>query len=106
MKDIVTSADYSNFVLDNERLVIIDVYADWCAPCKQLTPLLETLATEHTDVDFVKINADNSDTMDVLVQFGVRGLPTVLFMKDKELKETVVGAQSKEVFNKLIALHK
>ena len=83
--------------------VLIDFYAPWCAPCKMLAPVVEQIAQEHDDIKVVKINADNSQ--ELMAKFGIRGIPTLLLMKDGELVATQVGAASINQVNKFVLQH-
>lgn len=75
-----------------EGLVMVDFYADWCGPCKMLTPILETVSREQ-EIELVKVNVDEDS--ELASHYGVRGIPTVLFFKNGELKETIVGSVPK-----------
>ena len=61
-------------------LTIVDVWAEWCAPCKKFGPIFEVVSAKHPDVKFLKINAD--ENMEFLNKFGIRGIPTILVLKD------------------------
>ncbi len=80
----VTEVNASNFdqvVLKSAVPVVVDFYATWCGPCRQLSPVLERLATDIGDKALVvKVNAD--DSIDLAAQYNVSGLPTLLFFKD------------------------
>jgi putative thioredoxin len=86
-----------------EKLVIIDFWADWCEPCKQLMPVLEKLAGEYNDqVILAKINCD--DQQELAMQFGIRSLPTVAFFKNGEPVDSFGGVKTegevREILNK------
>lgn len=72
--------------------VVVDFYADWCGPCKALSPIFEEVAGEHTDTKFVKVNVDK---VDVAKRFGVRGIPTVMRFEGGQPVKTKVGAITK-----------
>jgi thioredoxin 1 len=75
-------------------------YADWCIPCKQLTPVINEIKSQFSNVRFEEYDVD--DSADVASQFGIRSVPTVVLVKDgKEIKR-IVGAQSKMVYENAI----
>src|SRR6202043_229845 len=71
------------------RLMIVDFYADWCGPCKMLSPVLEQLALEHTDVKITKVNVDEEPAL--AERYRVRGIPYVEMFRGGKLAEQVVG---------------
>jgi len=73
--------------------VFVDFWAEWCGPCRQLTPILEEISAEMSDVVFAKHNIDEQPTAPT--KYGVRGIPTMLIFKNGELKGTKVGATTK-----------
>lgn len=90
----VTDASFAADVLGSNKTVIVDFWAEWCGPCKQIGPALEELAVELGDkVTIAKVNIDENP--DTPMQFGVRGIPTLLIFKDGELAATKVGAMPK-----------
>ena len=87
----VTSSTFSDAVLRQKGLVLVDFWATWCAPCRMLAPVLEQCATMYSEqLEIVKVDADTSE--DLLVQYGVRGLPTLLLFKGGEVVDQRVGA--------------
>lgn len=90
----VTDDSFEADVLKSSKPVIVDFWAEWCGPCKQIGPALEELATELGDkVSIAKVNIDENP--DTPMQFGVRGIPTLLLFKNGELAATKVGAMPK-----------
>ena len=82
-------------VLDATEPVLVDFSAEWCGPCKMLDPIIEQLSTEwEGKVKFFKIDADQNPN--VLMQYGVMGIPTLLFFKNGEVVERVTGYQPKD----------
>jgi len=86
-----------------DRLLVFDLYADWCMPCKILSPMLEKIALEHKDIVSVyKINVDKQPTL--ARAFGVRGIPYVVFVKNKQAVHAFTGVQPKEAYVRAIKL--
>lgn len=72
-----------------EQLIVLDFYAKWCAPCKQLTPILEELANEYTDVIFYKIDIEDELAFDLVQTFKISKLPTLVYYRgNKEVART------------------
>jgi len=101
MADIVnvTQDTFHEEVLDATRPVLVDFSAVWCGPCKMLDPIVKQLAGEWGEkIKVVKIDADKNP--DILMQYNVLGIPTLLFFKDGEVADRVTGYQPKD---KLVA---
>ncbi len=82
---------------DHKGLLVVDVWAEWCAPCRALAPTIETLATRYAGRAVVaKMTFDENP--EAATQFGVRAIPTVLFFRDGEVVDRIVGAQPLPVF--------
>jgi thioredoxin 1 len=84
-------------------LVMVDVFADWCGPCKTLTPIIEKIS-EETGVKLLKVNADES--RDLAANLGVRGIPTVIFFKDGKPQEKLVGLKDSASYLEIISKFK
>jgi thioredoxin 1 len=90
----VTDATFSEVVLKSDKPVVVDFWADWCGPCKQVAPIIEELAKAHGDkVTFVKMDT-NTNPITPANQY-VLGLPTIQVYKDGELVKSFKGAKSK-----------
>jgi len=99
-----TDANFKQEVLQNDKVTLIDLWAEWCGPCRMMTPVVEELAKEYKDRVVVgKLNVD--DNPEVPTQYNVRGIPTFLLFKNGELKEKIVGAQSKKFLQDKIEAH-
>ncbi len=84
----------------SEGNVIVDFWAEWCAPCKMIAPVFEELSNEMKDVKFAKLNVDEHG--DVAATAGVRGIPTLIMYKDGEELGRIVGALQKDQFKQKI----
>lgn len=99
-----TDASFKSEVLENDKVTVIDLWAEWCGPCRLMSPIIEELATEFEGKAVVgKLNVD--DNPEVPVNYNVRGIPTFLIFKGGELKEKVVGAQTKQHLKDKIEAH-
>jgi thioredoxin 1 len=80
-------------VFESAMPVVVDFYADWCGPCKMVSPVLENLSTEYDGrVKFVKLNVD--DDPDIASRFGIMSIPTVVFVSNGKVRDVVIGAVS------------
>lgn len=98
------NANESNFdelVLNSSVPVVVDFWAEWCGPCKALSPVLEEIASQSNGkVSIVKVNVDEAAPL--ASKYGIRGIPTLIFFKDGEVKSTLVGNQPKAEIEKNI----
>ena len=92
----VTDANFEELVIAGKPMVL-DFWAEWCGPCRMVSPIIDELATEYEGkVTIGKMDVDNNN--DVVAQFGIRNIPTVLFFKDGKLVDKQVGAAQKSAF--------
>jgi thioredoxin 1 len=81
----------------NNGVSLVDFWAPWCGPCRMIAPVIEELAADFEGkANICKVNTD--EEQELAVKFGVRSIPTILFMKDGEIVDTMVGAASKDQF--------
>ena len=95
----INAEEYSE-IINSSNPVVIDFYATWCGPCKVLSPILEELDNEIEGVEFVKLDVDQHPQ--IAGQNQVMGVPTVVILKDGEVKDRFVGVQPKEVIKEKI----
>lgn len=93
----LTQENFSKEVLESPKPVLVDFWAEWCGPCKMIAPLLDELATEYDGkVKIGKINTDEQQQL--AAQYGVRSIPTLLFFKNGQVVNQMIGARGKRDF--------
>ena len=96
----ITNGNFEEEVLKSDKTVLIDFYADWCAPCKMLSPIIEQVAEENNDIKVVKINVD--DLQDIAIKYEVMSIPTLVVIKNVQEVNRSVGFVSKSQILELV----
>lgn len=90
-----TDANFKQEVLQSDKVTLIDLWAEWCGPCRMMTPIVDDLSAEYNGRAVIgKLNVDHNP--EVPTDYNVRGIPTFLLFKNGELKEKIVGMQTKD----------
>lgn len=96
----LTSDNFEAEVLNSDKPVLVDFYADWCGPCKMMAPVVDQIAEENDDIKVGKINVD--DEQDLAAKYGVMSIPTIGFFKGGNIVDKSVGAKPKSELLKMI----
>jgi len=90
----LNSANFNDTI--KEGVTLVDFWAPWCGPCRMIAPVIEELAEEYEGkAKICKVNTD--EEQDIAIQYGIRSIPTILFFKDGQLVDQMIGAAGKQV---------
>ena len=87
----ITSANFDEVVVKSDKTVLLDFYANWCGPCKMVSPIVDKIAEEHPEYLVGKVNVDEEG--DLARKFHVASIPLLVVMRDGEVVDSVVGAR-------------
>lgn len=97
----VNKSNFQEEVISADKLVLVDLYATWCTPCKALAPVLEELADKYANkIKVVKVNVDEEES--IAAKFGIASIPTVIFFKHGQTAASFVGLRSASEIEKMI----
>lgn len=100
----LTEKNFAESVLKSPQPFLVDFWAEWCGPCKLISPILEELAADHAnEIRCGKVNVDEQGS--IAAKYGIRAIPTLLLFKEGKIAETVVGLRSKKELSALIMKH-
>ena len=96
----ITNDNFENEVINSDKITIVDFYADWCGPCKMMTPIIDKIAEENETVKVGKLNVD--DSQDIAIKYNVMSIPTIIIFKNGMEHKRFVGVTSKsDILNAL-----
>ncbi len=96
----ITSDNFEQEVLNSSKTTIVDFYADWCMPCKMMSPIIDKIAEENDNIKVGKINVD--EEQDLTMQYNATAIPTIVIFKDGKENKRFVGVTDKEtILNEL-----
>lgn len=97
----ITDTNFQESVIERDGLTVIDFWAEWCGPCRMISPIVEELSHEYEGKVFVgKVDVDNNP--EISMKYGIRSIPTILFLRNGEVVDKHVGATTKQVLAKKI----
>ncbi len=96
----ITCNNFEEEVLKSDTTVLVDFYADWCGPCKMLSPIIDSVAKENKNIKVVKVNVD--DAQDLAIKYQVMSIPTVVIIKNGQEVNRSVGLVNKSKIEELV----
>src|SRR5215203_1435545 len=104
MAKAFTDSNFQNEVITSDKLTVVDFWAEWCGPCRAIGPVIDELSKEYDGkVNVGKVNVDENPQ--ISMNYGITSIPAILFIKDGQVVDKLVGAQPKSNFVKKIETH-
>ncbi|MCR8745720.1 thioredoxin [Romboutsia lituseburensis] len=100
---ILNNDNFKTEIESSDKVVIVDFFATWCGPCKMLTPIFEELSNSMTDVDFVKVDIDQS--LSIAQKYDITSVPTMMIFKNGEPVDTIIGFVPKQNIENKLRMH-
>ncbi len=101
MANDINKGNFSSEVLENDKLVLVDFWAEWCGPCKQISPRLEELANKYSEnLAVCKVNVD--ENRELAIEYNIRSIPALIIFKGGEMVDSLIGAVSLEELEDLV----
>jgi thioredoxin 1 len=98
----VTDASFSTDVLESDKTILVDFWAEWCGPCRAVSPILDQIAAEHSDkIDIVKLNVD--DNPQIALQYQITSIPAMKVFRGGQVVKSMIGARPKPVIEAELA---
>ena len=101
MVNIFNEENFDSEVINSDKITIVDFYADWCGPCKMMSPVIDKIAEEYAEnIKVGKVNVD--DNQELAMKYNVMSIPTILIFKNGKLEKTFIGVTSKSEIEEAI----
>ena len=100
MVNILNEKNFEEEVLKEKGRVLVDFYADWCGPCKMMSPIIDSIAEEMRDVKFGKVNVDENP--ELAEKFEIMSIPTIVIIENGQVKQTLIGLRDKNAIEQAL----
>lgn len=100
---VLNNENFKSEIENSDKIVIVDFFATWCGPCKMLTPVFEELSNSMTDVDFVKVDIDQS--LRIAQEYNITSVPTMMIFKNGKPVDTIMGFVPKQNIENKLRMH-